>query len=115
MSVDRVYTKDNMLVLGEGEGRFHATIGNVNVFADSEKETRKLGVLLTNIHDKENTFELPKDWFYNKRMVNLAKKNYNKPISFTAYCKRIVIKEPNGKLKFQCIWTHIKDIELGIN
>lgn len=104
---------DNMIVLDEGDYRFHALIGNINIFSDPEMDTRKQRVLLTNIHNTENTVDVDKDWFYNKRMINLSKKNFNKTISFSAHCKRIVVKNSKGNLKMYAIWASIRDVELG--
>ena len=104
---------ENMITLDEGDYRFHANIGNVNIFTDTEREIKRQRVLLTNIHNTENTVSVDKDWFYTKRMVDLAKKNFNKTISFSSHCRRIVVKKSNGKLKMYAIWTGIKDVELG--
>lgn len=104
---------DNMLTLDEGEYRFHATIGNVNIFSDAEQGVKKQRVLLTNIHNTEDTVHIDKDWFYIRKMVNLGKKNFSKTISFSAHCKRFVIKKSNGKLHMYAIWKSIRDIELG--
>ena len=104
---------ENMIILDEGDYRFHASIGTINIFTDTEREIRTQRVLLTNIHNTENTVTVDKDWFYNKRMINLAKKNFNKTVSFSSHCKRVIVKKSNGKLKLYAIWTEVKDVELG--
>lgn len=109
-----IYEEKDTLIIGEDTKRFHAVIGNVQTLINDDGESKRVGALLTNIRDEDNSIQIDKEWFYNKTIVKLAKKNYEKQISFTATCKRMVIK-PNGKIKLICIWSGISDIELGIN
>ena len=49
-----------VITLDEGDYRFHAIIGNVNIFTDTEREIKRQRVLLTNIHNTENTVSVDK-------------------------------------------------------
>lgn len=106
-----VCNKDDAMIIGEGEGKIIATLGNIQVFTDTEKETRKTGVLLRDIHDEENTFQVDKEWFYQKAFINLAKKNIGRQVSFNAEYTKIVSRNGN-RIKLYCVWKHITDVEL---
>ena len=65
-----IYDKTNSLILGQGQGRIIAKIGNIQTFV-KEGFNPKLGVLLRDIHDEADTFNIEKEWFYQwKRLVD---------------------------------------------
>lgn len=105
-----IYDKTNSLILGQGQGRIIAKIGNIQTFV-KEGFNPKLGVLLRDIHDEADTFNIEKEWFYQKPLIVKAKNNLGRCISFNAQYTKMLTKN-DSKLKFYCVWKNINNVEL---
>ena len=108
----KVISSENSLIIREATETYTATLGNVQDFFNERTEKHYKQVLLRGIKNKGGEVYVEKQWFMSGKLCNLAHKNLNKQVSFTATCTTVILKQ-NEKVTQEFIFLGVKDIELS--
>lgn len=111
MAQKDVISNNDMMVIKEEYGVFTATLGNIRNCINPGNEKTIQQVLLRDIRNESGSIHVEKQWFDNRGMIKLARKNMDKKLTFNGHCKVIVYKE-NGNLYEAFLFTKLNDTSL---